>query len=177
MAKRNPSDRNSGRTSAAASFELTRIKLLYCLSGVFTLCVAGLLLARPAPLSPPTYASAAQAYAAGALAAATDPLDAVIWTDRGIDSSLWKRIVVERTDSLAQSSFHFAVLPQMSGDQIAISAEWGLQQDFEARSGELRIVLVSADPTLEPAREKTVRLLVERLRDRLRMNSADVCWR
>lgn len=170
MAKRKTKSRGLSKKKPSQTFELTRVKLLYGMSGVFTLAVAALLMARPAPLNgnPNGTPLAAQSQ---------DQLDSAITIDRGIDTSIWKSIVVDRTDSFGSASFHFAILPQDSGDQIAISSEWSRQIGFGEAAGELRIVLVSADDTRSPQEEKTIRLLVERLRDRLRITSADVVWR
>lgn len=152
-------------------FELTRVKLLYGLSGAFTLCVMGLLLARPAPLS------ASQSGPAALAAQTRDPLDSAIGTDRSIEMATWDRIVIDRSDALATATFHFAVLPQASGDQIAISAEWSRQTAFSSAPGDLLITLVSPDPSHRPHEEKTIRSLVERLSSRLRIGESAVVWR
>ena len=167
MAKRNRNARSPVPKTTSKS-DLTRIKLLYGLSGVFTICVLGLLVARPAPL-------VGAGSGSPALSAAQDAVDTAIGTDRGIDTKLWKRIVIGRTNSLS-SSFHFAVLPRDSGDQIAISTEWSKQTDFADRPGDLRIMLVSTDPAQEPAKEITVKRLVERLQGRLRIDAPDILW-
>lgn len=170
MAKRKTKSRGLSKKKTSPTFELTRIKLLYGMSGVFTLAVAALLLARPAPLI-------GNSNGTPLAAQSQDSLDSAIQIDRGIDTSAWKTIVVDRTDSLGSASFHFAILPQDSGDQIAISSEWSRQTSFSGGPGELRIVLVTEDKARMPQDEKTIRLLVERLRDRLRITSADIVWR
>lgn len=173
MATRKRTTRTASRKKkkTANSFELTRLKLLYGLSGAFTMCVAGLLVARPAPLradrNDPSVLAAQNA----------DPLDSAIGIDRGIDPSVWNKITVERADSLSSASFHFAVLPQPSGDQIAIGAEWNRQADFAGARGELKVALVSPDASRAPGDEKTIRLLVSRLANRLRMNESAIEWR
>ncbi len=170
MATRSRKTRISKKKRNSNAFELTRLKLLYGLSGAFTLCVAGLLLARPAPLAGTQNPSALAAQS-------QDPLDSAIQADRGIDPAAWRTIAIERCDSLVGSVFHFAILPQSSGDQIAISAEWSRQVSFSSSPGELRIALISADPAIRPEEEKTIRLLVDRLRNRLRIEESSVVWR
>lgn len=170
MAQRKRKVRRSTKKHANR-FELTRLNLLYGLSGAFTLCVVGLLIARPAPLS-------ASETGLSVLAAQTqDPLDSAIGTDQSIEMARWQRIVIDRSDSLATAAFHFAVLPQPSGDQIAISAEWSRQASLSTPPGDLVITLVSADPAHRPQDEKTIRSLVGRLSSRLRIAESAIIWR
>lgn len=151
-------------------FELTRIKLLYGLSGVFTLAVAGLLLARPAPLTGGVEGNQM-------LAAQTqDPIDAAIAPERGVDRSAWKKIVVGRADSLGSAQFHFAVLPQPSGDQLAISSEWSRQASFPNAAGELRVLLISNDATQPLEEVRTIQTLVQRLSTRIGVEASKVEW-
>jgi hypothetical protein len=170
MAKRRSPRRGLSKKKPTITLELTRIKLLYGLSGVFTLAVAGLLLARPAPLP-------GDANMTALAAQSQDPLDSAIQPGRGLDTSAWKRITIERADSLGSASFHFAVLPQSSGDQIAISAEWSRQAVFSEAPGELRIMLISSNPDLNIQEEKTIQQLVQRLTSRLGLGREEVVWR
>jgi hypothetical protein len=171
MAKRKKVRRGLSKKKPPTLLELTRVKLLWGLSGVFTLAVAGLLLARPAPLTGATGAGAV-------LAARTqDPLDVAIAPDRGLDAGVWKRIVVARADSLGSASFHFAVLPQDSGDQLAISAEWSRQASFQGAPGELRVVLISPEVNQDPRDVRTITQLVERLTTRIGIASGAVSWK
>lgn len=170
MAKRKSPRRGLSKKKPAAALEMTRVKLLYGLSGIFTLAVAGLLLARPAPLS-------RDAASAALAARAEDPLEAALQPARGMDPSAWKRIVIERAESLGSASFHFAILPQNAGDQIAISSEWSRQVAFNDRPGELRVVLISPDAAASPQQEKSILHLVERLSDQLKMAPERIEWR
>lgn len=170
MAKRKSPRRGLSKKKASAALELTRVKLLYGLSGVFTLAVVGLLLGRPAPLSsqPVQPALAAQS---------DDPLDQALLPARGIDVAAWKQVVVERAESLGSASFHFAVLPQATGDQMAISAEWSRQVAFNDSPGQVRVVLISSDLASAAQQEKSIVHLVDRLTNQLNLRADQVVWR